>query len=92
MDFIKALPKSKGKDTIWVLMDRLTKYAHFIFLTHPYSTQEVATAFLDTMYKLYGMPQDIISDRDRIFTNQVWQDQFKLIGIKLSKALLTTHR
>lgn len=88
MDFIEALPKSEGKDTILVVVDQLTKYAHFIFLTHPYSTQEVARTFLNTMYKLYGMPQDIISDKDRIFTNQVWQYLFKLIGVKLLKYYL----
>lgn len=86
MDFIEALPKSEGKDTIMVVVDRLTKYAHFFALAHPYSAyllQLVARAFLDTVYKLHGLPKGIVSDRDKIFTSEVWQDLFKLLGTKL---------
>lgn len=83
MDFVEALPKSEGKDTILVIVDRLTKYAHFISLLHPYTAQEVARAFLDTVYRLHGLPRGIVSDRDKVFTSQIWQDLFKLLGVKL---------
>lgn len=83
MDFIEALPKSEEKDTILVVVDRLTKYAHFIALSHPYTAQEDARAFLETIYRLHGLPKGIISDRDRVFTSQVWQDFFRLLGVKL---------
>ena len=83
MDFIESLSKSEGKDTILVVVDRLTKYIHFIPLTHLYSAQNVARSFLDAVYKLHGMPEGIISNRDKIFTSQVWQDLFRLMGVKL---------
>lgn len=76
MDFIEGLPNSGGKDVILVVVDRFTKYAHFLPLSHPYSVHSVATAFLDNILKLHGPPKLIISDRDRIFTSQVWKDIF----------------
>ena len=63
MDFIEGLPKSEGKDNILVVVDRLTKFAHFIRLTHPYTTQELTRVFMDQMVKLHGTPKSIISDR-----------------------------
>ncbi len=83
MDFIEALPKSENRDTILVVVDKLTKYAYFIPLIHPYTALVVAKAFLNIVYKLHGMPRGIISDRDKVFTSQVWQDLFKLSGMKL---------
>ncbi|XP_019266920.1 PREDICTED: uncharacterized protein LOC109244312 [Nicotiana attenuata] len=66
MDFIDGLPKSKGKTTILVMVDRLTKYGHFIAISHPYTATSVAQVFLDHVYKLHGMPENIISDRGHI--------------------------
>jgi hypothetical protein len=68
MDFIEGLPPSVGKQiTIFVVVDQLTKYAHFIPSGHPYTTLDVAQAFLDHVFKLHGMPSTITSDRDPIF-------------------------
>ncbi len=83
MDFIEALPLSEGKDTILVVVDKFTKYAHFISLAHPYTTSDVAKVFFDSVYRLHGLPGGIISDRDKIFMSQVWQDLFILMGVKL---------
>ncbi len=83
MDFIEALPLSKGKNTILVVVDKLTKYAHFNSMAHPYTTQDVAKVFFDSIYKLHGLPEGIISDRDKIFTSHFWQDLFKLMGVRL---------
>lgn len=67
MDFIEGLSKFEGKDVILVVVDRLTKFAHFISLTHPFTTQEVARVFLDTVAKVRWIPKSIVSDRDKVF-------------------------
>lgn len=59
MDFVEGLPKSQGKDVILVVVDRLTKYARFISLTHPYNAQDIVTLFLDNVFKLHGLPEVI---------------------------------
>lgn len=71
MDFVEGLPKSQGKDVILVVVDRLTKYAHFISLSHPYTAQEAGQIFLDQVFKLHGLPEVILTDRDPIFTSTV---------------------
>lgn len=84
LDFIEGLPKSKGFDTILVAIDKLTKYAHFLCLAHPYTALSVAQVFLANIYKLHGMPSVIISDRDRVFTSTLWQELFKLTDTTLN--------
>lgn len=66
MDFIGGLPKAMGKDTILVVVDRFTKYAHFIALSHPYHAKEVAEVFIKDVVKLHGFPTSIVSDRDKV--------------------------
>lgn len=70
LDFIEGLPKSSNHDVILVVIDKFSKYGHFIALAHPYTALEVAQLYLDNVYKLHGLPQAIISDRDRdrVFT------------------------
>ena len=62
-DFKEGFPKSQGKEVIWVVVDQLSKYAHFIALSHPYSAEDVAQAYLDNIFKLHGLPNSIVSDR-----------------------------
>lgn len=83
MDFVEGLPKSNGYDVIFVVVDRLSKFAHFIPLAHPFTVQTVARAFIDNVLKLHGPPMTIVSDRDRIFTSKLWQDIFTAMGIEL---------
>jgi hypothetical protein len=72
MDFITGLPKSEGKSVIMVIVDRLTKYAHFCVLSHPFKASIVATTFMETVQKLHGSPKISVSDRDPIFTGHFW--------------------
>lgn len=82
MDFITGLPKSKGFEVIWVVVDRFSRYAHFIALTHPISAKGLAQIFFEQI-KLHGIPETIVSDRDSLFLNEFWQTLFKISGTKL---------
>lgn len=88
MDFITGLPKSKGFEAILVVVDRLSKYAHFVPLKHPYSAKTLAEIFTREVVRLHGIPNSIVSDRDPIFVSNFWQELFKLQGtqLKLSTA------
>ena len=68
MDFFTGLPKSEGRSVIMVVVDRLTKYAHFCALSHPFKANTIATTFMETIQKLHGNPKIIVSDKDPIFT------------------------
>jgi hypothetical protein len=66
-----------------VVVDKFTKFAHFIPLSHPYTVESVAQAFIDNVLKLHGPPLLIISDRDRIFTSSMWRNIFKSLKVDL---------
>lgn len=66
MDFIDDLPPSNSESTILVVVDRLSKTSHFVALTHPYTTKEVAEKIVENIIKLHSMPWSIICDRDPI--------------------------
>jgi hypothetical protein len=84
MDFVEGLPLSGSFNCILVVADLLTKYAHFMPLRHPFTAPGVAKAFFTTIYRLHGLPQSIISDRDHIFTSRFWSELFKLVDVQLS--------
>jgi hypothetical protein len=73
MDFITGLSKSKGKSVIMVISDRLTKYAHFCALSHPFKSSTFSTAFMETVQNLHGSANIIVSGRDPIFTRHFWK-------------------
>ncbi|GJY02330.1 reverse transcriptase domain-containing protein [Tanacetum coccineum] len=80
MDFITKLPRSKsGHDTIWVIVDRLTKSAHFLAIREDYSTEKLAKIYVDEIVARHGVPVSIISDRDGRFTSRCWQTVQKSI-------------
>jgi hypothetical protein len=83
LDFIEGLPSSDRFNAILVVIDKFTKYGHFIPIHHPYTALQIAKIYLDNIYKLHGLPQYMISDRDPIFTSLVWQQLFKLTDTKL---------
>lgn len=84
MDFISGLPPSAYYDSIFVVIDKFSKYGHFMPLKHPYTAQKVAEIFLDNVYKLHGMPSVIISDRDPLFTSKFWQHLIQSTGTTLN--------
>ena len=83
LDFIEGLPKSRGKDTIMVVVDRLSKYAHFLTLSHPYTAVTVAQLYFDHIFKLHGVPKTMVSDRDKIFVSLFWRELFRLQHVSL---------
>jgi len=84
MEFIEGLPVSEGKDKIFVVVDRLTKYAHFMAIKKSYSAKEIAEIFCKIIYKLHGFPKVIVSDRDAKFKGNFWKELFNHIGTYLN--------
>ena len=64
-------------------MDRLTKYVHFIALSHPYTASKVASVYMQFVFKLHGMPASVVSDRDPIFTSRFWRELMNIQGVDL---------
>ncbi|GJX84885.1 retrotransposable element Tf2 [Tanacetum coccineum] len=83
MDFIEKLPTSHGKSEILVVVDRLSKYAHFIPLAHPFTSSQVTQVLLDQVYKLHGLPESIVSDKDKVFLSNFWKVLFAELKVKL---------
>jgi hypothetical protein len=83
MDFIEGLPKSGTANCILVVVNKFSKYNHFIPLIHPFTAAVMSQSFLNNVYKLHGMPLAIISERDRVFTSKFWQELLKLAQVNL---------
>ena len=83
LDFVEALPRVGGKSVILTVVNRFSKYCHFIPLAHPYSAESVAQAFFKDIICLHGVPQSMVSDRDPMFTSTFWRELMRLIGTKL---------
>uniref|UniRef100_A0A2N9HH28 Reverse transcriptase n=1 Tax=Fagus sylvatica TaxID=28930 RepID=A0A2N9HH28_FAGSY len=84
MDFVEGLPTSSKQNVIFVIVDRFTKYVHFIPLSHPYTASKVAALFLQHVFKLHGLPSSIVSDRDTAFTSLFWEELFRRQGVDLA--------
>ena len=83
MDFVIALPPSHGCTVIMVVMDRLSKFAYFIPLPSAFTAKMAAEAFVQHVVKIHGIPQSIVSDRDKVFTSLFWQQLFQQQGTTL---------
>ncbi|XP_078443745.1 uncharacterized protein LOC144713125 [Wolffia australiana] len=83
MDFIEGLPKSEGFDSIMVVVDRLSKYSHYIAVKHPFSAATIAEIFAKEIIRLHGLPNSIVSDRGSPFTSKFWKELHQLQGTKL---------
>jgi transposase InsO family protein len=81
MDFITDLPESENCTTIWVVVDRFTKMAHFIPLKEKTATY-VARQFVTHIWKAHGLPDNILSDRDTAFTSKFWKEVTAFLGIQ----------
>jgi hypothetical protein len=84
MDFITGLPKVQGKDYIYVVVDRLTKFAHFYAIPTNYSAVQVAELLFREVFRLHGLPRNIINGRDSRFIGTFWRELFRLVGTELT--------
>nr|ABA98437.1 retrotransposon protein, putative, Ty3-gypsy subclass [Oryza sativa Japonica Group] len=85
MDFITGLPRtSSGHDSIWVVVDRLTKVAHFIPVHTTYTGKRLAELYLARIMCLHGVPKKIVSDRGSQFTSKFWQKLQEELGTRLN--------
>ena len=84
MDFISGLPETKQSfNVIWVVVDRLTKMAHFIPDKTTYRVDRWAQLYIREIVCLHGVPMSIVSDRDTRFTSQFWKSLQKALGTQL---------
>ncbi|GJX92108.1 putative reverse transcriptase domain-containing protein [Tanacetum coccineum] len=84
MDLVTKLPRSSsGYDAIWVIVDRLTKSAHFLPIREDYKTEKLARIYINEIVARHGVPVSIISDRDGRFASHLWQALQKALGTKL---------
>ena len=84
MDFVVGLPRTMGKyDSIWVIVDRLTKSAHFIPVKVTYNAEKLAKLYISEVVRLHGVPLSIISDRGTQFTSKFWKTLHVELGTRL---------
>jgi hypothetical protein len=81
MDLVEGFPQVHGKSVVLTIVDRFSKYVHFLPLGHPYTVMLVARIFFDGIVRLHGIPNLIVSDRDPMFTSQFWRELFSLSSV-----------
>lgn len=86
LDFVDGLPKSQGIDTVFVVVDRLSKYVNFIGIKHPYTAQSVVNVFIKEIVRHHGIPSSIVSDRDKVFLSIFRRELFQTQGTKLHRS------
>ena len=84
MDFITSLPLCSGFDSVLVVVDHLTRLAHFIPCSSTITASETADIFVKDIIRLHGIPRTIISDRDPLFTSKFWDTLWRALGTKLN--------
>ena len=85
MDFVSGFPLTQQKhDSVWVIVDKLTKSAHFIPVRIEYSMDRLAELFVDEIVRLHGVPLSIVSDRDPRFTLRFWKELQSALGTRLN--------
>ncbi|KAL5739012.1 hypothetical protein ACOSQ2_028192 [Xanthoceras sorbifolium] len=85
MDFVTGFPLTRSKhDAVWVIVDRLTKSAHFLLVRTDYSLDRLTELYIREIVRLHGVPASIISDRDPRFTSKFWKKFQEALGTRLS--------
>jgi hypothetical protein len=83
MDFITGFPKAKGFDGLYVVVDRLSKRAHFVPHRKKDTTKDVANSLIWNVFRLHGFPSSIVSDRDPRFNSELWRHFTERLGVQL---------
>ena len=84
MDFVSRFPLTQQKDdSVWVIVDKLTKSAHFIPVRMDYSIDRLVELYVEEIVRLHGVPLSIVSDRDPRFTSRFWKELQSALGTKL---------
>ena len=85
MDFVIRLPRTLGgNNAIWMIIDRLTKSAHFLPMKVKFSMDRLTSLYIKEIVRMHGVPVSIVSDRDPRFTSRFWHSLQKALGTKLS--------
>ena len=85
MDFVTSLPTTRNKkDAVWVVVDRLTKSAHFIPIRNTNGVGEIVQKYIDEIVRLHGVPASFVSDRDPRFTSHFWKEFQKALGTRVN--------
>ena len=81
MDFVTGLPRTQRQhNDIWIIVDRLTKSAHFLPVNVEYSLEKLAQLYVDEIVRLHGVPVSIVSDQDPRFTSRFWPSLQTALG------------
>ena len=88
MDFVTGFPRTnKQHDSTWVVIDRLTKSAHFLPVNMSYTAEQYANIYVQEIVRLHGIPKTIMSDRGSVFTSRFWGSLQQAMGTKLSLSM-----
>ena len=85
MDFVSGLPHmQKNHDSVWVIVDRLMKLAHFVPVGIDYFMDRLVELYVDEIIRLHVVPLSIVSDRDPRFTSRFWEELQSALGTRLN--------
>ena len=85
MDFVSGFPLTQNKhDSVWVIIDKLTKFAHFLLVRQDYSMDRLEELYVNEIVRLHGIPLSIVSGRDPWFTSRFWKELQLALGTQLN--------
>ena len=93
MDFVVDLPKTRRQhDSLWVIVEMMTKSAHFIPMKSTYRAEDYARLYIDEIMRWHGIPLSIISDRESQSTSHFWRSFQKSLGTQLKLSTIFNHQ